>query len=70
MRAIKLSHDPLCEQCESVGIDRAATIAHHIRPIEAHPELRLVVSNLMSLCNDCHEAIHGPERWGVNRVKG
>jgi len=59
VRKIKIKQDPLCEICARVDIDRVASIVHHIKPIETHPELRLVMSNLMSLCNDCHEATHG-----------
>ncbi|MDD5245226.1 MAG: HNH endonuclease signature motif containing protein [Syntrophorhabdaceae bacterium] len=64
VRALKLMLDPLCEQHVKKGQDVAAVLVHHIEPIEKQPELRLVMSNLMSLCQPCHEEIHGKERWG------
>jgi 5-methylcytosine-specific restriction enzyme A len=59
VRNIKISNDPLCEQCINHGIDEIATIVHHIKSIEDAPELRLRYDNLMSLCTQCHEEIHG-----------
>lgn len=62
VQAMKLARDPLCEEHLKQGQDVAASMVHHIQPIETHPELRLVESNLMSLCNPCHEAKE--RRWG------
>ena len=59
VRKIKIRHDPCCQICEQHNVDTIATVVHHIKEIETHPELRLVMSNLMSLCHDCHEALHG-----------
>ena len=53
----KRAADPLCERCLERGISTPATEVHHIQPIATHPELRLVISNLMSVCHTCHEAI-------------
>lgn len=64
VRAIKLAQDPLCEQHIKRGQVVAATMVHHIQPVETHPELRLVMDNLMSLCNACHEEIEKKGRWG------
>jgi 5-methylcytosine-specific restriction protein A len=64
LRKMKLAADPLCEEHLKEGQDVAATMVHHIKPIETHPELRLVWDNLMSLCNDCHERKETPIRWG------
>ncbi len=66
VREMKLNRDPLCEvHLKRDLIAVAATLVHHIRPIEQHPELRLVMENLMSLCAACHEEIHtGKSRWG------
>ena len=65
VRDFKASHDPLCEECLKQGYpDRALDVVHHIKPIETHPELRLVMDNLMSLCTAHHEEIHKGERWG------
>ena len=59
VRAIKIGRDPICELCVSKGIVKRTDIVHHIKPVEEHPELRLVMDNLMSVCIQCHEAIHG-----------
>ena len=40
-----------------------ATMVHHIKPRKEYPELALVLDNLMSLCDSCHERMH-PERHG------
>lgn len=49
---------PLCECCLINGIVTPATEVHHKVSIEEAPWLRLERSNLMSLCNGCHKAIH------------
>ena len=59
VRKMKIRQDPCCEACDKQGVDTIATVVHHIKEITTHPELRLVMSNLMSLCHDCHEALHG-----------
>ena len=64
LRKLKLSQDPLCEVHLQQGQIIAASIIHHIQPIDMHPQLRLVMDNLQSLCNDCHEEIHKKERFG------
>lgn len=55
MRRRKLQADYLCE----FHLERAehvlAEVVDHIRPISAAPELRLVWSNLRSLCKTCHD---------------
>ena len=50
----------LCEQGKLIR-PRAATMVHHIKPRKLYPELALVLSNLESLCNTCHERLT-PER--------
>ena len=59
VRNRKLKANPLCENCQSVGILKPADIVHHIVPVETDKTIRLVPENLMSLCRDCHEEIHG-----------
>lgn len=46
---------PLCEVCQARGIVRAASEVHHKQPISIAPSLRLEMSNLMSVCRECHE---------------
>lgn len=64
VREEKLADDPLCEEHLKRGETVAATMVHHIQSIKTYPELRLVKSNLMSLCNSCHEEKEKQERWG------
>lgn len=42
---------------------RTATAVHHIQPVEQRPDLRLELSNLISLCDACHNKRH-PEKGG------
>lgn len=45
--------------CQKCGHKGSGLQAHHIKPFIDFPELRLDVSNGITLCLDCHEAIHG-----------
>lgn len=56
VRAAKLSADPLCEDCKEAKRVIVAREVHHIVKIKDAPELRLVMSNLRSLCDPCHDA--------------
>lgn len=47
---------PLCQLNERCKHPTLATEVDHILPIRTHPELRLVWSNLQSLCHPCHVA--------------
>lgn len=38
-----------------------ATMVHHIKPRGEYPELALTLSNLVSLCDACHDEAH-PEK--------
>ena len=58
---MKLAETPLCEMD---GCNEAAVLVHHTKPEREFKEDRLELSSLMSLCNRCHEQIHGQERWG------
>ncbi len=59
VRRLKLQQDPLCERCLKAGRLVAATVVHHIKPVDKYPELRLAMDNLQSLCQGCHNRIHG-----------
>lgn len=58
-----------CQRCKSLGYYTKANTVHHINYVELHPELKLeryykdadgnTKRNLISLCHDCHEIIHG-----------
>lgn len=57
-----------CQRCKAKGKYSKATTVHHVNYVKRHPELALNVwydwhgqtkRNLISLCHDCHEAVHG-----------
>ena len=56
--------NPLCEECERKGYVRAAVDVHHIVPVESGRTLAEMealcysLGNTMSLCVECHAAIH------------
>ena len=56
-RAEHLEIEPLCRFCKEVGLIVSATTVDHIIPIRQRPDLRLVQSNLRSLCKTCHDRI-------------
>ena len=64
LRAIALARDNhLCQRClKKHHLLTAATTVHHIKPIETHWHLRLVLTNLLSLCATCHNAEHPEKR--------
>ncbi|MDO5299951.1 MAG: HNH endonuclease [Clostridia bacterium] len=58
----------LCRRAGRRTLDRhgkawpvPATMVHHIKPYQTHPELALDLDNLMSLCDRCHWDVH-PEK--------
>jgi len=58
-RAAILRRDEyLCQECKRYGKSVAASPVHHICPVESHPELAYADSNLISLCNKCHNEMH------------
>ena len=54
LRDYKLQLAPLCERCQRRGTTEPAREVHHIVSIEADPSRRLDLSNLESLCVQCH----------------
>lgn len=64
VRAAILRRDGyLCKNCRRYGRSRPAQTVHHIKHLDEHPELALIPSNLVSLCNACHNEMH-PEKGG------
>lgn len=49
---------PFCERCGLMG-----EVVHHIIPRAKAPHLTYEWSNLMTLCNDCHNKEHGMGGW-------
>ena len=60
----------LCERCKRYGrVDKdglpvRATIAHHKKHLDEHPELAFDVTNGEALCAKCHNVEH-PEKGGA-----
>ncbi|MGF3066631.1 HNH endonuclease [Facklamia sp. P12950] len=65
-RRIKQRDNNECQVCKSQGKVTLGSnkkngkilIVHHIKPIEFYPSLRLDEDNLLTVCIDCHNAIH------------
>ncbi len=62
LRLLKLTLNPLCEECQPQKRLVPATTVHHKKPIDEYPELRLDWDNLESSCASCHSRIHACER--------
>jgi len=76
LRAVALERDPhICQDClqqKRMGARiraRRAVVVHHILPRETHPELALELTNLVSLCDACHNKRH-PEKGGRSAAGG
>nr|DAH08110.1 MAG TPA: HNH endonuclease [Caudoviricetes sp.] len=61
VRAVKLSQDPLCEECARQGMAVPAQMVDHIRPIN-EGGAALDMKNLQSLCHTCHNRKSGQEK--------
>jgi len=59
LRAWKLAQDPVCEKCKRVP----ARVVHYLKQAREWPELQLEPSNLMSLCDQCHNQASGSETF-------
>ncbi len=58
VRLVALSRDShLCQDCLTRKLAVRATEVHHLVPIEVDRTLRLVLTNLVSLCKPCHSRI-------------
>lgn len=56
LRLRYLTANPLCANLFALhSAPVSATTVHHIQDVRKRPDLRLVWSNLESLCRDCHE---------------
>jgi 5-methylcytosine-specific restriction protein A len=62
VRALKLSRDPLCQDCEEHGVVTAAQQVHHVEPLAERPDLAYVLENTRSLCTTCHAKREAEER--------
>ena len=53
--------NPLCKECENLGIITAATVADHVLPIN-RGGAKFDESNIQSLCESCHNRKSAGER--------
>jgi 5-methylcytosine-specific restriction enzyme A len=64
LRLVKLIRNPLCEECLNNDHIEPAVEVHHIQPFLTGSNLDQIkwlgfdYSNLMSLCEKCHDALH------------
>jgi len=63
-----------CQDCGSSG-DAILIHAHHIKCWDEYPELRIEISNGITLCSSCHARLHGKQKCnfmkdGVSLLKG
>ena len=64
----------MCQDCmdrmrSGIGVKpNRATMVHHIIPRSERPDLELVMENLRSLCDSCHENQH-PEKRSKKKRK-
>ena len=65
--AVLKEHNGLCQLCLSKGLIEPAVHVHHIKPLTADtvndPRIALDRSNLMALCEECHQEQHRTKRW-------
>ena len=55
-----------CQKCKKKGLFFKAECVHHIKHLRKVPSLGLTDSNLISLCNICHNEEH-PEKFNQER---
>jgi 5-methylcytosine-specific restriction enzyme A len=55
VREIAIREHPICKCCEDQGVIRASEVIHHVD----HDQYNNTRDNLMGLCRDCHERLHG-----------
>lgn len=51
--------DPKCEWCKAPITVFSPINYHHLKTKGSHPELRLVESNIVKICDECHMKEHG-----------
>ena len=68
--AYKKSQGYLCERCKAKGLLVPATEVHHIVPLTPQnindPSITLSFSNLMAVCERCHDELHNRRRYKVD----
>lgn len=51
-----------CQYCKERGKYKPCRSVHHIQEVKGYPEKALTLSNLVSLCEECHNKTHGKSR--------
>jgi transposase-like protein len=59
--------DYTCRDCGQRG---GKLNAHHIWPFQSYPDLKFEVSNLLTLCKECHDSFHKANGGHVHAVVG
>ena len=57
-----------CQECKRNGKQSQGECVHHIKHLKDFPLLALINSNLITLCNACHNKKH-PEKLVKNKRK-
>jgi len=60
LREAVLSEHPFCPICR-----HPAAEVHHVKAAAEHEELFFDQSNLVGLCEECHEKLHAAQRRGI-----
>lgn len=67
-REVLTEHKNECQMCKAKGFYKRANTVHHVQYVRKHPRYALSKTyvfqekeykNLIPLCHDCHEEIHG-----------
>ena len=67
-RKVALARDNyLCQDCLKLGVVVPAQTVHHIIPIKVLWQLRLIIDNMISLCESCHQERH--RKLNENKIK-
>ena len=48
---------------------RRAVCVHHIKELKDYPDERLDDDNLVSLCHECHDKVHGRDAEGLSHYR-
>ena len=56
-----------CQICKAKGRYHKAECVHHIKHLRQYPNLALDNSNLIAVCNSCHNKLH-PEKLHLESI--
>lgn len=63
LRPIALARDNNeCQRCKGLGAYSKAECVHHVVEVKVNPMRALDIDNLMCLCNECHNIVHGKHK--------